>query len=570
MPLPMKLGIAGVAVALTLSVAASIYLPKLTNPEQNLARVAKRVAAGPSSPEDAKKIKNEFEKAVRTYLRDHGDQKTAELTAGLQKLLPSSAYEVHVAELPRGLRVVEIDTLLQANDFLVMKTQAGLKVFDLNGFEVFDDGRIVNDSAGPVLTLIGHSGGQPPHKPQVRTYALLPDYISDETEKLVPPLHGDGQAAFVSGTNDIYLELLPASGKHATSTETVYGTLRWKNARYTADFSAKSARIAHRHFSEPLTASAPAAVAPAPAVATASQTPSAPAIVPPSRHASDAVAATASALKTNSSIGNIVVAAAPGLAKAVSKANAAGGGAKIVVRGLTDHPLSNSGAALLAELPPAASANGAAAAAVPPVAAAAARPEPPLNGAPLPGNGTRSAVPATHEASKPSKHENHSHEHGTSAQANPGTTSNSYATVTCSGATVRSAPARGSSAIDGLSRGAQVEILSRQQDWYKVRYMGGREGFVYASLLSNATSGRSVASDTGAGATASHHRHRHRAGADGILVADAAQPGRSEHQKTLASATATERRGSAARSSGKHKRNRAAITTVVEAPNLVP
>lgn len=256
LPLGLKLGVAGVATAAGLSLLASWVVPKLMDPEQTLARAAKRVAAGPKSADDAKQITKDFSDAVKAFLKQSGPSKPAELTASLQKALDSTAYEVHVSDLPRGLKLIEIDTLLQATDFIVMNTNSGVKVFDLPRFEVFDDARILNDSAGPVLALLGHSGGPPPHRPIVKTYALLPDYISDESEKLIPAFWGEGTAKFDKNSQDIKLELSLQSLAKAdnvafdtrTHDNTVHDGLHWKDAHYVldSDIPTTSAGIAYQ------------------------------------------------------------------------------------------------------------------------------------------------------------------------------------------------------------------------------------------------------------------------------------------------------------------------------------
>lgn len=239
-PVSAKLAVGGVAVALTASLIASILVPKLIDPEQNLARTAKRMTIGPKSGDDAHQIKKDFVEAVKAYLKQVGNLKAQDMTTALQRPLASTAYEIHVVDLPRGLKLVEIDTLLQANAFIVMKSNAGMKIFDLPQFEVFDDARILNDSAGPVLALLGHSGGPPPHRPVIRTYALLPDYVSDETEKLVPAFVGEGVAKFDKNGTDIKLELslqsIAKSDNIALDTGTrddqVHQVFRWKDAHY--------------------------------------------------------------------------------------------------------------------------------------------------------------------------------------------------------------------------------------------------------------------------------------------------------------------------------------------------
>ncbi|MBY0552148.1 MAG: SH3 domain-containing protein [Candidatus Obscuribacterales bacterium] len=239
-----KLLVGGGALVLAGALALSFLLPKLADPAESLTSCAKRVAAGPKSPEDAKRIKTDLDGALKAFLERFGDDNSAKLAARLQKTLPSTAFEVHVVDLPRGLKLVEIDTLLQASDFLVMKGTTETKVFPLPDFEVFDDARAVNDQAGPVLVLVGHSSGQLPHKPRVKTYALLPDFIVDETEKMVPMLKGEGTAKFVGSGADVQVDLSVASMAREEkvtfssplSDISIRQRLRWKDAKYWPEY----------------------------------------------------------------------------------------------------------------------------------------------------------------------------------------------------------------------------------------------------------------------------------------------------------------------------------------------
>jgi hypothetical protein len=241
LPLGLKLSGVVLAASLTLWAGASAILPGLTDPEKNLARVAKQVAAGPAKPEDSKRLHEEFDRALRTYLARAGQQSNQVLAEKLRKLLPGNFFEIHVFDLPRALKVVEVDMNLQASDYLVMKSGSGTKVFPLSGIEVFDDARIINESAGPMLVMLGHSAGQPPHRPQVKVYALMPDDISDETDKLLPAIRGEGAARFAANGRDIVLDLSLVSlgqSERLFSTvgqaddSTAHQHLEWKDAHY--------------------------------------------------------------------------------------------------------------------------------------------------------------------------------------------------------------------------------------------------------------------------------------------------------------------------------------------------
>jgi len=237
---------AGVVVGgIALWAAGSAIIPNLTDPEQNLARVARRVAAGPKNSEDSKHLSEEFDRALRGYLCKLGNKPNPEILKDLQKVLPASAFEVHVIDLPRGLKIVEVDTVLQAADYLVMKGSSGNHAFPLTGIEVFDDARLINESAGPMLVAIGHSAGDPPHRPQVRVFALLPDSLSDETDKLLPPIRGEGTAKFARNGRDIVLnvsllslgqlEQLFAPGAQAED-GVARQYLEWKDAHYSSRY----------------------------------------------------------------------------------------------------------------------------------------------------------------------------------------------------------------------------------------------------------------------------------------------------------------------------------------------
>lgn len=225
-------------------------LPKMVDPAEQLIAVAKRVAAGPRSPEDAKNAKAAFDEAVKKILLKYGSEESVKLSKRLKNCLPANAFEVLVVDLPKGLKLVEVDTVLQASDFLVMKGTNDTRVIPLPGFEVFDDARAVNDQAGAVIVLLGHTGGQGAHKPLVMTYALLPDSVVDETASMVPSILGEGVAKFDKDTSDINVELsLPTVAQlenikmnpPVLQDKPLKVKLQWKDAKYlpTMEFPAE-------------------------------------------------------------------------------------------------------------------------------------------------------------------------------------------------------------------------------------------------------------------------------------------------------------------------------------------
>ncbi|HEY9676380.1 MAG TPA: SH3 domain-containing protein [Drouetiella sp.] len=200
-------GLGVVATALTFWGVASAVVPSLTDPSKTLTRVAKNFLAGPKNPEHAKQLKTEFDNSVKEFLLANGKAPSPELIKKLQEILASDSFEVHTFDLPRGIRVVEIDTLLQASDFIVMSANNNVKVTSLPDFEVFDSAQILNDHARNNLVLVGHSAGQSAHKPEVKVFALLPDDLVDETGKAIPSIVGEGTAAFAPNHKDIIVDL---------------------------------------------------------------------------------------------------------------------------------------------------------------------------------------------------------------------------------------------------------------------------------------------------------------------------------------------------------------------------
>jgi hypothetical protein len=248
--------IAGVGVlVLVAGIAWSLIYPKIADPEIALSSHAKRVAQGPSSPDDAYSLNKKLNSDIQKFLQNFGTLESPQLLTKLRTLLPSNAFEAHIVDLPRALKIVEIDTVLQATTYLVMPPSikdGQPKIFVLKDIEVFDDGRIIKDAAGPILVLIGHTSGQPPHKPQIKTYALLPDDIVDETTKLVPPINGYGTAKFAKNNRDLNLELsLVSMGQKESLFASVspydealaFQQLQWKGDKYLSKINYLSSPI---------------------------------------------------------------------------------------------------------------------------------------------------------------------------------------------------------------------------------------------------------------------------------------------------------------------------------------
>jgi hypothetical protein len=251
-PLPISLKIAFAVTGLIIVAwgAIAAILPSFTDPKNALARIAKKVAEGPKSESEANSVKNEFDEAVRNFLKQNGTQPPAQLSKTLQQALADSAFEVHVFELPRGLEVVEIDTILQASDYLILKTSSNIEVSAVPGMEVFDAAKIITEGAAPSLVMIGHTGGQGTHRPLIKVFALLPDHVIDQTAKSVPELKTEGTATFARNGRNVNIDYsVVAVGQgdksfspalklpQGLSDETIHGSLKWVDGHYQPQLS---------------------------------------------------------------------------------------------------------------------------------------------------------------------------------------------------------------------------------------------------------------------------------------------------------------------------------------------
>lgn len=246
---PMPYIFAGVAViglagAGVMGIGAAITIKK--DPQSDLTVVAKRVAGGPKSPADAEKLKADFDKVVKDFLKKEGAKPSDALAKALEAALPSQTFEVHIIELPRGLKIVEIDTMLQASNYLILKNESEIRVVNIPGLEVCDGAQVIRDTTGPVIIAIGHSAGQGARRPQIKVYSLLPDDITDQSDKSVPNIKGEGSAIFAKNNKDVDLDIsLYSLGvaenvfqnvSNVASTaddETLKTTLVWNHGKFT-------------------------------------------------------------------------------------------------------------------------------------------------------------------------------------------------------------------------------------------------------------------------------------------------------------------------------------------------
>lgn len=247
----------GLAGAGLMGIGAAVTVKR--DPQAELAAVAKRVAGGPKNPEDAERLKNDLDKAVKEYLQKAGAMSAAELASALQTALPSQTFEVHTLELPRGLKIVEIDTMLQAASYLVIKNENYVKVVNMPGMEVCDGAQVINDPTGPVLIAVGHTTGGT-RRPLLKVYSLMPDAIRDQSDKSVPPIKGEGNASFAKNNKDVNIEISlysigVAEGAFTNSSnvaataadESLKTTFKWDHGKFTGEIPSGSGQLAALH-----------------------------------------------------------------------------------------------------------------------------------------------------------------------------------------------------------------------------------------------------------------------------------------------------------------------------------
>jgi uncharacterized protein YgiM (DUF1202 family) len=200
------LGLGAAGLSVIPSITTNLF-PALVDSESNLQKVSRRVAQGPKTKEDADHLKSELENSVKLFLEKNASLSTAEITAKMQKILPSSSYEIHVFDLPEAHKLVEVDTVLQSCNYLI----SGKEVAVLRKFDVFDEAKVINDKGVQTLVLLGHQNAQAGRKPQVKVLTIGSAGIKERTEQAVPFFSGEGTAKFAANGKDIAIEVTVAS-----------------------------------------------------------------------------------------------------------------------------------------------------------------------------------------------------------------------------------------------------------------------------------------------------------------------------------------------------------------------
>lgn len=241
--LPLK-AIGVVLVVIIVGVIAISLVPKLGSPSDELERIAKSITSGPESTEHAQELKVKLDEAILKFLKKKSSLSSNDLLTALQAQLPTSIFEVLVFDLPGNTKLVEVDCVLQPSDFLIVESKNGPKVSQLFGLDVYDEGRLIKTEAGPFLILIGHTNANLKKRPNVKAIALLPNGSAvDQSNKIIPPVKGEGSIKFAKNKRDIVLERELVSTAEAEELfkgelkfkDTPYKTvLKWESGKYNA------------------------------------------------------------------------------------------------------------------------------------------------------------------------------------------------------------------------------------------------------------------------------------------------------------------------------------------------
>lgn len=210
-PMSLKISIAAAGLGLIVGVSAiaSSLLSSFGHSNVPLKAVAQHISAGPKSPEEAQSLKLQLEKTLKEQLLTCGKLPSGELLTKLQSQLPNAVFEVFVFDLPRGMKLVEVDCVLQSTDFLISQdSKKELRVDEVRGLGVYDEGRVITSGDGTTkLILLGHNNIEMKRLPTVKVFEQnAKGKFSDVTAQMVPPVSGQGNAKFIGNLPDIKVE----------------------------------------------------------------------------------------------------------------------------------------------------------------------------------------------------------------------------------------------------------------------------------------------------------------------------------------------------------------------------
>jgi hypothetical protein len=261
-PLPLSFKVfIGTIIGLVFVVWLGALSNTINNPEKTLANTAANLTGRSKSAEQMIGNIKHFDHAIRQFLQKYGALNTNELANKLTACLPHSLYESHVFELLPNLKLVEIDTALNASNYFVLLNNGKVEVMPIIGLDVYDSNSFLphsdktpnskNENEGQLLVLLGHSAGIHGHRPRVKVFlissTMQSDNIVDLTDTVLPKTYGEGNAKFSPNQKDIELsistfsrgqELNVFSPEQLKSSlpvedELLYEQLIWQNNSYT-------------------------------------------------------------------------------------------------------------------------------------------------------------------------------------------------------------------------------------------------------------------------------------------------------------------------------------------------
>jgi len=245
LPFQVKFLLGFFAALLLLWGVALALVPRLGDSQLVLIRTARSLAAGPKSQEDAAKMTGNFESVLQDFLKHFAGLSASELTKKLQADLPNSLFEVHIFDVLRTTKLVEVDNVLRVTDYLVWTKSGENRVLPVSGLEVFDNGTTITDGTKNYLVLLGHTASPTSHQPRIKIFLISSDEITDQTDKLLPVLNGEGTVNFGRNKQDILaplslLSIGQAQGLFSAKQrepapiedETLNYTFKWQGGRY--------------------------------------------------------------------------------------------------------------------------------------------------------------------------------------------------------------------------------------------------------------------------------------------------------------------------------------------------
>ncbi len=261
----------GTVLAVAFIIGLAALSTALINPEKALTNTANTLTSKSTSADQMMGNLKNFDHASRKFLEKYGSLDNNLLSEKLSTCLPKSLYENHVFDLLPNLKLVEIDTALNASNYLILLSNGKTEVLPIIGLDVYDSnsflpqsnkaGSTKKENEGQLLVLLGHSTDIHGHHPKVKVLllssTLQSDNIVDLTDTVVPKIDGEGSAKFSPNQKDIELSIaLHSRGEEQNlfsatqlksslpiANESIYEQLIWQDNAYTLRSQAGNSKM---------------------------------------------------------------------------------------------------------------------------------------------------------------------------------------------------------------------------------------------------------------------------------------------------------------------------------------